>query len=103
MNAIVRYYFTISAYNIVFSIICGICIGILRNSFPSFLVWAIIIFFSIGSLAGILIFNTLTPNEYYCYHNLGYSRKMLYKKIAVIQTAFSAPFILIFSAISIFF
>lgn len=64
-----QYYRSITAVNILFSAVMAL---ITQNVF-----WMPILFTTIGIGAGILFFNYYFSNQYYFYHNMGYTRKKL--------------------------
>lgn len=81
-----KYYIDVTVFNAVFSIIF---------SFISGLFWGLISFCSIGILIGIFGFRYFKQQEYYMYHNLGYTKLRLIKNTWFINCLIAVPLILI--------
>ena len=77
MNAILKYYFDTSIYNIGFSFLVGLFFGF---------TWGIIMYPTFGSLIGLICFSYFRKNEYYFYYNLGYNKRHLTVTIWIINT-----------------
>lgn len=69
MKVIFKYYFDVNFFNLIYSILIGVL-------FLNFL-YVPIIFSSIGTFLGIFSFRYFYGNEYYFYHNLGFTKKRL--------------------------
>jgi hypothetical protein len=69
IKAFLHYYKTITVINLVFSAIMAL--------FTQNIYWFPILFSTFGIGVGILYFNYYFKNQYYFYHNLGYTRKKL--------------------------
>ena len=67
-RALFKYAFDINVFNVAFSIIVALILGML---------WGIISFATIGLLIGYIGFNSFKKNEYYTYYNLGLSKTQL--------------------------
>jgi hypothetical protein len=69
MRAFWNYYFTVNLVNFCFSAMAAL-ISVNAK-------WLPILFCTAGIPVGILAYNTFFKNQYYFYHNLGYSRQKL--------------------------
>jgi len=74
-------------FNIPFSLIIGLISGIL---------WSVVIFSSFGVLIGYLGFQIFKKNEYYVYHNLGFTKSKLIKKVWFLNLTISFLIFLIY-------
>ncbi len=74
MGAFVRYFFDVNFYSLMLAVVVGLYSG------P---IWAAIIFASVGCLLGIFIFHLTKPQEYYFYHNIGFSKLRLYRTVFI--------------------
>ena len=79
-KAILKYFYDINIFNLTFSLIFGLLSGY---------IWSLIIFSSIGILIGFLGFQTFKKNEYYTYHNLGYTKSNLLMKVWLLNVLIS--------------
>ncbi|MGB7842116.1 MAG: hypothetical protein WBL21_04955 [Salinimicrobium sp.] len=86
--AFLKYYRDFNLFNVVFSVIGGIYFGAFSG---------VLIFCSFGLLIGYLGFNYFRKNEYYLYHNLGFSKRYLLKKVFLYNLLVSLPLLLIFA------
>lgn len=77
-RAILKYAIDINFINIPFSIILSIISGV---------IWGLISFVSFGILIGFLGFNVFKKNEYFLYHNLGYTKSHLIKMVLYLNIA----------------
>lgn len=84
--AFLKFYRDFNLYNVVFSVISGVYFGIFSG---------LMIFCSFGMFIGYLGFNFFRKNEYYLYHNLGFSKKYLLKKVFLLNLLLVLPFMLI--------
>ena len=64
-----HYYRTITVVNVIFSVVMAL--------FTQNIFWLPILFTTIGIGVGVLFFNYYFSNQYYFYHNMGYTRKKL--------------------------
>ena len=62
-------------------------------------IYGLLIFCSVGIFFGMLGFNYFKSSEYYLYHNLGYTRNMLLKKIFIRNLIIAIPIFAIISLI----
>lgn len=69
IKAFWHYYLTVTVVNVLFSAVMAL--------FTQNVYWLPILFASIGIGTGVLFFNHYFANQYYFYHNLGYTRKKL--------------------------
>ena len=69
MKIIFKYYFDVNFFNLIYTVLISLF-------FLNF-VYVPIIFSSIGTFLGILSFRYFYNNEYYFYHNLGFTKKRL--------------------------
>jgi hypothetical protein len=67
MRAFLHYYITVNLINICFSLLVAIVA----------LHWFPIMFATGGILVGVLAYHTFFKNQYYFYHNLGYTKSRL--------------------------
>lgn len=81
-----KYYFNLNFYNFLFSLVCG--------SIFTF-VWGILVFFSLGIIVGAIGFRYFQNNQYYMYHNLGFSKMRLIKNVLAINAIIVALVMLI--------
>ena len=72
MSALLQYYFDTTLFNLGFSVLISAYGGPL---------WGAISFATFGTLIGFLVFAYFKNNEYYFYHNLGYTKKALMVKV----------------------
>lgn len=86
--AFLKYYRDFNIFNVVFSVINGIYFGTFSG---------LLIFCSFGMLIGYLGFDFFRKNEYHLYHNLGFSKRYLLKKVFLWNLILSVPLILIYS------
>lgn len=86
--AFLKYYRDFNIFNVVFSVIGGIYFGAFTG---------LLTFCSFGMLIGYLGFDFFRKNEYYLYHNLGFSKRYLLKKVFLWNLIMSVPLILIYS------
>ena len=86
-----KYYRDFNFFNLAFSVLSGIFFGIFSG---------LLIFCSFGMLIGHLGFNYFRKNEYYLYHNLGFSKRHLLKKVFLYNLLLSLPLFLIYSFFS---
>lgn len=63
-------------FNIPISFLIGISAGFL---------WSLVSFVTFGFFIGIMLFNFFKNNEYYAYHNLGFTKRYLIRKIWTIN------------------
>jgi hypothetical protein len=69
-----KFYLDVNLSNVVFSLILGNTFGFL---------WAFVAYCTVGSLIGFISFHFLKKNEFFLYHNLGFSKLALFKKVLV--------------------
>lgn len=81
IKAFLHYYKTITAVNVIFSVIMAL--------FTQNIYWLPILFSTFGIGVGVLYFNYYLKNQYYFYHNLGYTRKKLVLKTLFINLPIS--------------
>jgi hypothetical protein len=67
-KALLKYYYDVTRYNLAFSVL----IGVLRGVTP-----AIISLGTFGMFIGVICFGYLQNNQYYFYHNLGFTKLRL--------------------------
>ena len=72
MGALLQYYFDTTLFNLGCSVLISAYGG------P---IWGAISFATVGTLIGFLIFAYFKNNEYYFYHNLGYTKRALMVKV----------------------
>ena len=89
-SAFWKYYRDFNLFNVVFSVLSGIYFGIFSG---------LLIFCSFGMLIGYLGYSFFRKNEYYLYHNLGFSKKYLLKKVFLWNLLFALPLMIILSLI----
>jgi len=68
LNVIRKYYIDTTIYNLCLSILIVPYAGV---------IWASVVFGTIGTIIGFVIYSYFKKNEYYLYYNHGYSKKML--------------------------
>lgn len=85
-----NYYKDINSYTILVSLVFGVIFGIL---------WGFIIFSTFGIFIGLLFFRNFKNSEYYLYHNLGYTKTNLIKKVGLVNLSISTAFLLVFIAL----
>lgn len=69
MRIIFKYYFDVNLFNLIYT-------ALISLFFLNFL-YVPIIFSSLGTVLGIFSFQYFYSNEYYFYHNLGFTKKKL--------------------------
>lgn len=69
IKVVFKYYCDVNFFNLIYSCLFGVL-------FLNFFLVPII-FGSVGTVLGILSFNYFYNNEYYFYHNLGFTKKKL--------------------------
>jgi len=87
-KAIAKYFWDVNMFNIPFSFLLGISVGFL---------WSIVSFATFGFLIGLIGFNFFKKNEYYAYHNLGFTKLYLAKKVGFINVCIVVLFLIIYS------
>lgn len=80
-KAIWKYFLDINMFNVPFSLIFALTLGVL---------WSVVIFSSFGILIGYLGYQILKENEYYTYYNLGFTKTNLLKKVWLINLTISS-------------
>ncbi len=78
MNIIWKYYYDSTIYNIGLSILTAAYAGFL---------WALMVFGTIGTVIGFIVYSYFREQEYYFYYNYGYSKNMLIKRVWAINLA----------------
>ncbi|WGK65791.1 hypothetical protein [Croceiramulus getboli] len=73
-----KYYLDVTAYNTAISLLVGGWLAISNYSLAIGLLYGGFFFAVFGTGLGILAFNYFQSNQYYLYHNLGFTRKRLY-------------------------
>jgi hypothetical protein len=63
----------------------------------------IVLFCTLGVLIGFQAFKIFKADQFYFYFNLGITKKMLFKKVAIINLVVAIPVSLIFLLISLLF
>ncbi len=86
-KAIGKYFLDINMFNIPFSLVIGLTLGVF---------WSIITFSTFGILIGYLGFYFFKENEYYSYYNLGFTKSILIKKIWLLNISISFVVFLIY-------
>ena len=86
-KAIGKYFLDINMFNIPFSLVIGVTLSFF---------WGIITFCSFGILIGYLGFDFFKENEYYCYYNLGFTKRNLIKKVLLLNISISFVIFLIY-------
>ena len=81
-----KYYRDFNFFNLAFSALSAAFFGIFSG---------LLIFISFGMLIGYLGYEYFRSNEYYLYHNLGFSKRFLLKKVFLLNLFFVLPFLLI--------
>jgi hypothetical protein len=87
IKAIGKYFLDINMFNIPFSLLIGLTLGVY---------WSIITFSSFGILIGYLGFEVFKENEYYSYYNLGFTKSNLLKKVWLLNISISSVLFLIY-------
>jgi hypothetical protein len=87
IKAIGKYFLDINMFNIPFSLLIGLTLGVY---------WSIITFSSFGILIGYLGFELFKENEYYSYYNLGFTKSNLLKKVWLLNISISSVLFLIY-------
>ena len=87
-KAELKYFIDVNFFNIIFSV----TIWFITN-----LLWALIIFMSIGIIIGIVAFNSFKSNEYFTYYNLGLTKYKLIRTVFILN--FTINFLASFSII----
>lgn len=87
IKAIGKYFLDINMFNIPFSLVIGLTIGIS---------WGIITFSSFGIFIGYLGFDYFKENEYYTYYNLGFTKSNLIKSVWLLNASISFILFLIY-------
>lgn len=72
MNLLSKYYLDTVIYNLLLSAVVAAYAGIL---------WACFIFGTIGTVVGFIGYAYFKQNEYYLYHNGGYTKRMLMTRV----------------------
>ena len=91
MRAFWNYYRTVNLLNILFSIAAG---------FSGKFFWIPVMFCTAGLAFGIFAFNTFFRNQYYFYHNIGYTRLRLAKMMFIANLIPSLLLLLLYYLIS---
>ena len=63
--------------------------------FYSNLTLSLLFFCSFGVAFGLLFFKNFKSNEYYLYHNLGFTKKSLLQKVIIVNLAIAVPILLL--------
>ncbi|SNR15045.1 conserved protein of unknown function [Tenacibaculum jejuense] len=79
-TAFLKYYIDINFLNLVFSLV----IGLFSNA-----LWGVLNFASFGIFVGYWGFHLFKENEYYIYHNLGFTKKNLVFNVFLINSIVS--------------
>ncbi|MFC5047932.1 hypothetical protein ACFSTE_00800 [Aquimarina hainanensis] len=82
-RAILKYYYEINLFNLLFCLLSGYLFGVF---------WAILFFFTIGIVIGLIGFQIFKKQEYYMYYNLGFTRTDLLKKVLLLHGCLLIPF-----------
>jgi len=86
-RAIWKYYLDLNMFNLPVSLFFGYTSGIF---------WSLIVFSSFGIFIGYIGFEVFKKNEYVGYHNLGFTKMNLVKKVGLINISISFLILLIF-------
>ena len=87
MRAFWNYYLTVNLFNIIFSVAAGS---------SGKVVWIPVMFCTAGLAFGLFAFNTFFRNQYYFYHNIGYTKLRLAKMMFIANLIPSAILILLY-------
>lgn len=59
------------------------------------LAWALVVFCSFGIFLGLIFFRNFKKNEYYLYHNLGFTKMKLIKGVFIVNFMIALPILLL--------
>jgi len=59
------------------------------------LAWALVVFCSFGIFLGLVFFRHFKKNEYYLYHNLGFTKMKLIQKVFIFNFIIALPILLL--------
>lgn len=77
---LLKYYTDTTLFNLLLSILVGLYAGV---------IWSLLTFASMGTLIGFMVFGYFKRNEYYLYHNFGYTKVMLMKRVWGVNLIFA--------------
>jgi len=90
MRAVLQYFITVNAFNLLFCAVLSIISGPAAIPF---------IFCSGGLLAGLGLYHYYFKNQYYFYYNLGYTRTRLAFILLGVNILIAIPFMILTSVI----
>lgn len=86
MRAFWVYYKTVNLFNLIASILLA---------FISGLIWFPILFCTVGLAMGFFAYSFYFKDQYYFYHNLGYTKRKLAVMMLVINAAIAIPILIL--------
>ena len=86
MRAFWVYYKTVNLFNFIASVLLAFISGI---------IWFPVLFCTAGLVIGFFAYNFYFKDQYYFYHNLGYTKKKLAVMMLVINTAIAIPLLVL--------
>lgn len=88
IKVLFKYYFDVNFFNIIYTVLLSVL-------FLGYL-YVPIIFSSVGTLLGIISFRYFYDNEYYFYHNLGFTKRRLNLSVLLLNIFVSIVVTLIY-------
>lgn len=88
IKVVLKYYCDVNFFNLIYSSLLGV---LFFNFF-----YILIVFASVGTLLGILSFSYFYNNEYYFYHNLGFTKRKLNLTVLLLNISLSIIILIIY-------